>query len=237
MTTPFAPLPTRSDRPGHSRAGAARRHLRRSTLLLAAALAGCGDGAVDPGIQEPGAPPIAAALPACQGPATSLSATLAAQLRSGGFRTVDDVFADLSRQVPGGFAGVVYDRPSNAWRGTRPTTGGPVLLLTNPSQAAAAKSALAPALPHFDVAGAEVRPARWTFAQLYDWYRYLGQQSIWSGSNVTMSDIDEVNNRIEVGVRDEQARTTLKAQLSSMGLPCDLVHVLIVPAAETRPAR
>jgi hypothetical protein len=214
-----------------------RRRVRYGALALIATLAGCSGGTVDPALDDAAAPQIAAPATACEGPAQSLPAALAAQLPgSGGFRTSDDVLADLSRRAPGGFAGIYYDTPTTASANGRPVTGPPVLLLTDPSRAAAAKAALAPALPHFDIAGAQVRQARWTFAQLHDWYRYLGQQgSIWTGSNVTVSDINEVANRIEIGVADDSARRALTDRLAAMALPCGLVHVIIVPPATTRP--
>jgi hypothetical protein len=146
------------------------------------------------------------------------------------------MMADLSRRAPGGFAGIFYDTPAAVSSNGRPGNGPPVLLLTDPAQAAAAKAALAPALPYFDIAGAEVRPARWTFAQLYDWYRYLRQEArIWSESAVTMSDINELWNRIEIGVANEPARVELTRRLNTMSLPCDLVHVLIVQPTTLRP--
>jgi hypothetical protein len=68
----------------------------------------------------------------CEGPAISLSPSLAAALppRTGGMQP-DDQWADLAEHVPGGFAGVIGDG------------GKLVLLLTDPSQATAAKAALA----------------------------------------------------------------------------------------------
>ena len=205
-------------------------------IALLGALAGCGGSALAPDSADTGAPLIAASVPACQGPAQSLAPALAAQFRGDGDRSSDAMLADLSRRAPGGFAGVFYEGSGPASSSGRPTLGRPVLLLTDPSQASAAKAAIAPALPNFDVAGAEVRKARWTFAQLYEWYRYLGNgpSGFWSAPNVTMSDINEVRNRIEVGVADEPSRAELTRRLSSINLPCDLIHVLIVPPAVPR---
>src|SRR5437867_5792352 len=98
----------------------------------------------------------------CNGPAKSLDPAIAATLppRTGSMRP-DDEWADLAQRVPGGFAGVLY------------INGKPVLMLTDPSQAAAAKAALAPAIPGFAIAGAAVHEARGDFSPLVGWYKYL----------------------------------------------------------------
>lgn len=165
---------------------------------------------------------IAVPVRSCDGPATSLSAALAAQLpaRDPAHPNFDDRLAALSRRVPGGFAGVFYE------------DGRPVLLLTDPSQAADAKRALAGELPGFELAAAEPRAARWTFAQLYDWRRYLETQAIWVGTTgVTVADTDERANRVYFGTADQAARDRLVGRLAAMDLPCDLVLVGIDPPA------
>ena len=168
---------------------------------------------------------------ACEGPATSLPTRLAAGLApTGGVRTPDDRWAELARRVPGGFAGVMYEMPAP---GAAPrATGRPLLMLVDPSRAAEAKAALAPHLQGFDVAGASVRAVRWDFAQLYDWYRYLNGQ-VWLEPGVTMSDIDESENRIVYGAADEAVRGRIAQRLAALPLPCDLVVVRIVPPART----
>ena len=192
-----------------------------ATVALAVAGASC-SSATDPASRDPGAVRRAAGLRVrdCEGPATSLAASLAAGLAPRqGLMVPDDRWADLAATVPGGFAGVFYDE------------GRPVLMLTRPDEAAAAKAALAPRLGSggFDVAGAEVRQARWDFAQLHDWFAYLNTQAtVWDRANkVTIADTDEVANRIVIGAADAAARDRLAATLTSLGLPCDLVVVKI----------
>jgi hypothetical protein len=134
--------------------------------------------------------------------------------------TPHDQWADMARQAPGGFAGVLYDN------------GQPVLMLTRPEEAAAAKAELAPLLrtqiPDFDLAGAEVRPARWDFAQLHDWEAYLLKQGIArSGSGVNRSGKDQIANRLSFGVADAAARARVADELDALGVPCDLVLVKI----------
>src|SRR5687767_4959015 len=147
---------------------------------------------------RPLVPKLSSALrvAACEGPATSLDPAIAATLPGHrGLMTQDDRWADLARRAPGGFAGVLYD-----------DDGKPVLLLKDVSQAEAAKRALAPSFPTFDIAGAKVREARWDFAQLVDWNRYLMQHYTTWASDVTLIDNDEAVNRVFFGVADSTAR-------------------------------
>lgn len=207
------------------------RALAALALLVAG---GCSDAATGP---APGAGDGAGAAPtatgahnqdvvrvrACDGPATSLPAALAGQLPTGGDAaargTIDDHLAALARRVPGGFAGVFYDQ------------GRPVLLLTDPSRAADAKAALASELPGFEIAAAEARAARWTFAQLYDWYGYLRRRGVWGAAAVTLTDIDERANRLYLGAADRAERDRLADWLAALELPCDLVRVGVDPPA------
>ena len=200
------------------------------TLPLVALGLAC-SSATDPDAPAPEAAAALGRVGVCEGPATSLPSRLAATLApTGAMRTPDDQWAELARRVPGGFAGVMYELPAP---GSPPrTTGRPLLMLVDPARAAEAKAALAPHLQGFDVAGASVRAVRWDFAQLHDWYRYLNGQ-IWQEPGVTMSDIDESENRIAYGAADEAARDRVARRLAALPLPCDLVVVRIVPPART----
>jgi hypothetical protein len=160
----------------------------------------------------------------CGGPASSLPPALAAELPTPGAIQTDDARrAEAARRVPGGFAGAVYE------------DGKPVLLLTDPGQAAAAKAALEPLLPEFDVAGADVRGVRWNFAQLYDWYRYLNT-TVGQDPALTAVDIDEQRNRLVYGAADEAARDHIVARLTQLELPCDLALVEIIEGDRDLPA-
>ena len=171
------------------------------------------------GLTPPDLSPLARAIRVadCNGPAVSLDPSLAASLpaRDGNMRP-DDQWADLANQVPGGFAGILY------------VDGKPVLMLTDVSKSEAAKKALAPSFPGFDISRAEVRQARWNFAQLVDWYNYLAVRSaVWRTPGFTSGDKDEATNRISYGVVDAAARDSLLQKLSEMNLPCDLISVRI----------
>src|SRR5512138_1209470 len=107
----------------------------------------------------------------CEGPAASLAPELAAKLapRTGNMQP-DDLWADLAATVPGGFGGIILS-----------STGQPVVFLTDTSKATEARRALAGKISYLDVSSAVVRPARWDFAQLVDWFNYFNTTSIFRG--------------------------------------------------------
>ena len=159
---------------------------------------------------------------ACTGPATSLDPAVVATLHPREANLNGD-WANLAESVPGGFAGAASDG-----------RGGLVIYLTDVSQATAAKAALMGAFPErFDVPGAEVRPARWNYAQLDDWRRFLHMRVLGDarrgvngfGVNVTL-------NRLEFSVEDARARDRLaKALLTTellVPLPCDLINITVI---------
>jgi hypothetical protein len=99
------------------------------------------------------------------------------------------------------------------------------MYLKDPSQLEAAAQALmregVPAWPN-----AVARQGRWDFAQLHDWYLYL-HDHVWSVPDVSTSDIQETANRIEYGVRHEEARAQVEDVLTSLRIPCYLVAIEI----------
>jgi hypothetical protein len=166
------------------------------------------------------APPFAR-IADCVGPARSLDPAIVATLppRDGSMNP-DHKWADLAQRVPGGFAGILL------------VDSKPVLMLTDPARAAAAKEALAPEIAWFDIRGAEVRKARWDFAQLVDWYTYLSVRSPdWLSSGWVSGDKDEAINRIRYGVLDSAALDELRQGLAAMELPCDLIALEITGPA------
>lgn len=74
---------------------------------------------------------------------------------------------------------------------------------------------------------AVVEQGRWDFAQLFDWYRYVNRHA-WQEPELTMSDIQESQNRIQYGVATEAARERLTRVLQGLELPCFLVAIGIV---------
>lgn len=140
--------------------------------------------------------------------------------------------AELSRQAPGGFGGLFidYDPPSAAGAERHLETRHVVVFLVDTAQRDAALRALESPTQHdrmpLNVIGAHVRPARWSFAELYDWYGLLLDAGVREG--VVMTDIDEQHNRILFGVENAAGRHRLERQLARLDLPCFLVGVRVV---------
>lgn len=179
-----------------------------AAVLGAIALIGCNTSHA-PVAPRPVAAPIR--LAQCVGPATSLPDSLARMLRPRtGHMIPDDRWADLAATVPGGFAGVFYDSAHT-----------PILMLTEPAQASAAKRALAGNIS-FPLEQAAVHQARWNFAQLVDWYNYLVPRL---GGEPVTSDKDEVLNRVRFSVTSVENRDRVVGALAKLPLPCDLVVV------------
>jgi hypothetical protein len=126
--------------------------------------------------------------------------------------TVDDQWAAVAREVPGGFGGFYID-------------GGLKVHLTDPGRKDEALAALHERLsdPHFDVRGASAKKARWDFAQLYDWYRYINNQ-VWQVEGVISTDIDVSENRLVYGA-ERQFLPAIADLFNSMDLPCNLVKL------------
>lgn len=135
-----------------------------------------------------------------------------------GHRSGDDRLAELAREVPGGFAGMMLD-------------GDLVVFLVDTTQRDAALAALAArgALDGRDPKQVRVRKARWDFAQLFDWYQYLNLH-MWRVSGVVTSDIDDAANRITYGVMGESGRRRAERRLAELRPPppCFLVTLDVV---------
>src|SRR5687768_2752282 len=137
--------------------------------------------------------------------------------------------AELSRQAPGGFGGLFidYDPPSAPGAERRLDTRHVVVFLVDTTQRDAALRALetpthADRFP-LNVVGARVRPARWSFAELYDWHGVLVNALARDG--IVGTGIDVKHNRIHVGVENAAARQRVERQLARLDLPCFLVGV------------
>lgn len=146
--------------------------------------------------------------------------------------TDDEQTAAISRKLPGGYGGLYlgYDPPPAPGQRPRPGSRHVVVLLVDTTQREAALSALAPVIqqgrPDLDVLHARIQRARWSFAELYDWYG-APLPRLWRGG-VTTIDIDERENRIMFGVADRAARQRLEEELARLEPPCFLVGIEVV---------
>lgn len=141
----------------------------------------------------------------------------------------DDVYARIARTEVPGFAGF-YLRDD----------GTPVVRLTDQRQRGAAErfvaQEIASARRGGRLTGAPQRPvfveARYDFAQLKDWSDQL--HTLFVRDDVYLMDVDEVENRVFVGVRDQAAVAAVRAHAAQIGIPGNALHVQTQPAPEKR---
>jgi hypothetical protein len=118
--------------------------------------------------------------------------------------------AEISRKIPGGWGGVT--RKENGF-GTR-------LLLVDTTQRVRALEALVAAGSPFSP-DTPVKQGRWSYSQIYDWFRYIHTHLRYVA--VTGWTLDEANNRIFYMLEDEAAAREFDRQLAGMNVPCFLV--------------
>lgn len=94
-----------------------------------------------------------------------------------------------------------------------------VISLTSAGHAAAARAALA-GVASRGTGRTSVRPARYTFLQLREW-RDAWWERILDVSGVTFVDLDEVANRITIGIAEPAARARVLDLLRHSGIPVD----------------
>jgi hypothetical protein len=143
--------------------------------------------------------------------------------------TSDDVYAQVARSEVPGFAGFFLR-----------DDGTPVIRLVDQRQRGAAErfvaQEIAAARQSGRLTGAPQRPvfadARYDFAQLKDWSDQL--HTLFIRDDVYLMDVDEVENRVFVGVRDETAIAAVRAHAARIGVPGDALHVETQPAPEQR---
>ena len=154
-----------------------------------------------------------------ESPITILPDSLRAVLPAPGmFRTSDQDQVEFARRVPGGYAGRYLE------------DGELVIMLVDTTQLEAVVAELELTSWYRPEAIVRAKQARWDFGQLYDWYRHLAQY-IHVVDGLTMTDIDEVQNRIEYGVTSEAARAELVTVLQAAAISCHLVATAIVENA------
>jgi hypothetical protein len=161
-------------------------------------------------------------------PPMRLAADLRANLPPFGQRFPDDAYVAISQSVPGGFAGVFFEDNHFVMTFVDPTTADGARVTI---QAAFANHTYP--VPQLDVTKAEFRGAKWTFAELDEWFRYLMISNVFAqGTGVSAVDIDEKANTVAFYVIDEASRSLLESKLAALGVPCNLVTTNIMAYAE-----
>jgi hypothetical protein len=124
--------------------------------------------------------------------------------------TSDDEFARVARAEVPGFAGYYFD-----------DDGTPVILLKDHRQREAAERYLAPQLARArrgnpGAPGPVVRKVTHDFAELKGWFEDLLKMD---RDDVHMLDVDEVENKVFIGVRDEAAIRAVRREAARLGVP------------------
>lgn len=172
-------------------------------MIVTVAFAACSDSTASL-VCDPGAP----------GPSLAVAKQASLAPVPTNQRTIDDIWANIARQVPGGWGGFFLEN------------GQPTVFLVQPGRQDEALAALydAGVGEPFDVREADVRQGRWDFAQLHDWRRYI-DLAVGHPEGVVSIDLDEARNRIAYGVRDAEAANAFSSLLESANVPCELVVV------------
>ena len=133
---------------------------------------------------------------------------------------IDDLWADVAARAPGGFGGKFR------------ADGRHKVYMQDTTDRAEKFRAMAsvPELRGLPADSTDLVPARWNYAQLFRWYRYLQSGAVAYVDGWWGRDLDEVANRIHFAVRDADARSALEAKLKALDLPCYLVAIEISTA-------
>jgi len=130
-------------------------------------------------------------------------------------RSLDDIFAAIAREVPG-FAGFYFAEDGRTLIAVlkEPVSEPDVLC-----QSMARPSGMA------RLANLSVRSvyAQYSFLELQGWYRPV--QEALSIPGVVRSDIDEVRNRIVIGVETDEAREVVAQMVEELGIPTEAVSI------------
>jgi hypothetical protein len=146
-------------------------------------------------------------------------------------QTLDDLFSAVAARVPE-FGGMFLSDPSTGAQNPA-SFGGPILNVyltrVNLLRVVAVRSAI------LAVFGPEAIPpgpivllhGNFGFAQLRDWYTRLVNE-VFSIPGVTMTDIDETNNRLLIGIDNEQIGADIFQLISKLGIPVAAAEVEVI---------
>jgi hypothetical protein len=72
---------------------------------------------------------------------------------------------------------------------------------------------------------AKALPAKYSFLQLIRWHNRLGRE-ILGLSGVTMTDVDDAENRLLVGVENSKARAWVEKEVEALDIPDEAVNIV-----------
>ena len=156
-------------------------------------------------------------------PDTDASASVSPEQRAMPW-TIDDEYDRIAREEIPGFAGYYLDENQN-----------PVVLLKDPSQRSAAETWAVARTGELGLStGAVViKPASYDFTQLKQW-RDKVLPTVFNRDDFVSLDIDEVGNRLRIGVDVAVSVSAIETQIADMGIPTPAVLVEVQPRTELR---
>ena len=128
-----------------------------------------------------------------------------------GKSSVWETRAAIAAKIPGGWGGLA----------AREKKTGFAIYLRDTTERSAALAVLAAAGVPYISAATEAEQGRWTYVEIYDWFRYIHSHLRHVAVNAWA--LDEWHNRIWYGVEDEAAALELDRQLAALNVPCFLV--------------
>ncbi|HEX2211370.1 MAG TPA: hypothetical protein VHG93_27040 [Longimicrobium sp.] len=134
--------------------------------------------------------------------------------------TIDERFVQMAREIPG-FGGYYRDPQGNL-----------NVVLTNPdAQGEAARAALASVLRAGRGRGMIMRQGRFDFAQLQGW-REKVDPAVLGINGVAFTDVNEVTNRVEIGISDASVRDRVRQAVSGLSIPPAAIELVDAEPAE-----
>ena len=131
----------------------------------------------------------------------------------------DYLMADIAAEAPG-FAGMLVDPVDNNIlfvKTTKPDTDVSVY-----------KAAIVARFPEMSSKRFELVNAKYDFAQLSEWYTLI--TPIYSVPGLVYTDVDEVRNKIVIGVETEADRGPMERKIAELPIPPDAIEVVTGPS-------
>jgi hypothetical protein len=128
----------------------------------------------------------------------------------------DYLMADIAAEAPG-FAGMLLDPVDNnilLVKTTKPDTDVSVY-----------KAAIIARLPEMSSKRFELINATYDFAQLSAWYALI--YPLYGVPGLVSTDIDEVRNKIVIGVETEADRAPMEQKITELPIPPDAIEVVV----------
>lgn len=129
----------------------------------------------------------------------------------------DYLMADIAAEAPG-FAGMLLDPVDNNILLVKTTQPG--------TDVSVYKAAIIARLPEMSSKRFELVNATYDFAQLSAWYALI--TPLYSMPGLVFTDIDEVRNKIVIGVETEADRAPMERKIAELPIPSDAIEVAIV---------